>query len=174
MDPFCAECRAYGRIEEQKCNGKVAVRCYGFTSIPATREKELSIKFNINTWDRPAEEYSMNITQRQPFRAIVKELVRKDSRFTDKVMNSIFFHLKRLRRMGVYPMDIRAPNYKDGLLVDFSVAWTEPHFMFQIRPKWMVEVLKRQDLLMFEKMKSETWVRAVRNEEYCSRLRSNN
>src|ERR1035438_1962368 len=114
MDPFCAECRAYGRIEEQKCNGKVAVRCYGFTSIPATREKELSIKFNINTWDRPAEEYSMNITQRQPFRAIVKELVRKDSRFTDKVMNSIFFHLKRLRRIGVYPMDIRAPNYKDG------------------------------------------------------------
>jgi hypothetical protein len=80
--------------------------------------------------------------------------------------------------MGVYPMDIRAPNYKDGLLVDFSVACTEPHFMFEIRPKWMVDVLKRQDLLMFEKMKRDeniqTWARALRNEEYCLRLRSNN
>jgi hypothetical protein len=84
MDPFYAECRAYERIEEMNCNGKVAVRC-DITSIPATREEELSIKFNINDWGRSAEEYSKNSTHRQPFRAIVKELVRKDSRFTEKV-----------------------------------------------------------------------------------------
>jgi hypothetical protein len=75
MDPFYAECRAYGRIEEMNCNGKVAVRCYGFISIPATREEELSIKFNINNWGRSAEEYSKNSTQRQPFHTIAKELV---------------------------------------------------------------------------------------------------
>jgi hypothetical protein len=46
------------------CNGKVAVRCYGFASIPATREEELSIKFNINDWGRSAEYCTLRIAHR--------------------------------------------------------------------------------------------------------------
>jgi hypothetical protein len=62
------------------CNGKVAVRCYRFTSIPATREEELSIKFNINDWTT-----TLRITHRNSLSA--PSLIRKDSRFTEKVMN---------------------------------------------------------------------------------------
>jgi hypothetical protein len=40
-------------------------------------------------------------------------------------------------------MDIRAPNYKDGLLVNGAAFYVPDS----------AEVLKRQDLLMFEKMK---------------------
>lgn len=35
LDLFYAECCAYGRIVDKKRNGKIFVRCHGFTSISA-------------------------------------------------------------------------------------------------------------------------------------------
>src|SRR6266536_4288842 len=82
MDPFYAECRAYARIGEEKRNKKrkrdIAVPCYGFLSIPAEWEEKLYRRFGVEAWERPDEEYSSE-SQRQPFRALVKELVRDDT-----------------------------------------------------------------------------------------------
>jgi Kinetochore Sim4 complex subunit FTA2 len=75
MDPFYAECRAYGCISANNRNRKVAVFCYGHTTISAERETELVEKFNILDWQRPLKEYDHPVAQRQPFRTIVKALM---------------------------------------------------------------------------------------------------
>lgn len=177
MDPFYSECRAFGRINDKNLNGKIAVRCYGHLTIPAAKEEELQQAYKIDTWDRPDEDCAKSVDKRLPFRAIVKELLSRDTPLTDKLMRKILRDLKRLRRLGVYPMDVQERNYKDGLLVDLGVAITTPHFLFDIKPKWQVRFFKRDDLIRYDHMAKNAGVsrygpRALRNREYCAKLRS--
>ena len=176
MDPFNNECRAFGKIIESNLNGKIAVRCYGYLAVSAEREEELEENFKIKAWDRPNEERPKSASQRQPFRAIVKDLILENVSFTSKQVVKILRDLKKLRRLGVYPMDVQARNYVGGLLVDMSAAMTKPHYLFEIRPEWRVRKLKGADLRSYDIMiKDEeiaTWHRATRNEEYCTKLRS--
>ncbi|KAL9128407.1 MAG: hypothetical protein Q9217_002898 [Psora testacea] len=177
-DPFFNECRAYGRLVEKNLNGKVAVRCYGYVTVPAEWEEELRRKFEVDNWNRPHSEYAKAPTRRQPFRAILKDLVTKDVPFTEKVVRKMLKDLKRIRGVGVYPMDIVARNYRGGLLLDFSAALTEPHYLFVIKPRWRVRVYKRDDLISWQSLVKDegvdTWERAVPNVEYCKKLRSRN
>ena len=83
-DPFYNECRAYGRLIEYDLNGKAAVRCYGHLAIPAAREEELDRRFEVYAWDRPGDDYELAVTKRQPFRAIVKDLVENDRPLTER------------------------------------------------------------------------------------------
>lgn len=145
MDPFYNECRAYGRRVERGENGEVAARCYGYASIAATREDELYRKFGVEEWDRLSGD-------RQPIQGIVRELIHDGDRMTHKVAKKIIRDLRRMRKMGIYPMDVRARNCKAGLLVDMSIAITTPHYLFKIRSPWQVSVLQVQDLAMFDEM----------------------
>ncbi len=154
MDPFFNECRAYGRLIDASQNGKIAVRCYGHMSIPADKEEELSQKFNIQAWDRPGEEYARPASRRQPFRAVVKDLIREPVQLTPRVIKKMLKDLKTMRELGVFPMDVCARNYEGGLLVDMSIAITTPHFLFKIRPRWQVRVIQREDLLMFDRVRT--------------------
>ena len=129
-DPFYAECRAYGCIEDNKQNGKIAVRCYGFMAVSAKQEDILAAppyQTDTTEWNRPEEEYDWPVARRQPFRAIVKELVRSRSRF--HAVAQMRKDLLTLRDMGIYVQDISAENYVNGKLVDFSRSWTNPHLM---------------------------------------------
>ena len=174
-DPFYNECRAYGRLEEKKLNGKAAVHCYGYIPIPADKEAQLLREFDVGDWDRPGDEYDKPASQRQPFRAIVKDLVLKDVPLTAKMADKMLTDLKRIRRIGVYPGDIRSRNYMAGLLIDFSTARTEPFYLFNLRPGRHTLMLKSTDLYMWEEIRKEnklnTRLRAVRDKEYCANLR---
>lgn len=175
MDPFYRECRAYGRLIEKQMNGKVAARCHGYLTISAGKEEELRQNFRVDIWDRPDSEYLKPVSRREPFRAIVKDLISEEIGFTQKIVGKMRRDLKKIRSVGVYPMDIHARNYKQGLLLDFSLAMTEPHYLFAIMPRWRVEEFKLDDLLAFDSMiKDEgvvTWERALPNSEYCKKLR---
>ncbi len=174
-DPFYNECRAYGRLEEKKLNGKVAVHCYGYIAISADKEEQLERDFEVVDWDRPGDEYDEPVSQRQPFRAIVKDLVLEDIPLTAKMADKTLRDLKRIRRVGVYPGDIRSRNYKAGLLIDFSTAITEPYYLYNLRPGRHTQMSKNTDLYMWEDMRKEnelnTRLRAVRDEEYCAKFR---
>lgn len=174
-DPFYNECRAYGRLEETKLNGKVAVYCHGYVTLSADKEEQLEREFGVREWDRPDEEYDKPVSQRQPFRAIVKDLVLKDVRLSAKIADKMLTDLKRMRRTGVYPGDIVLRNYKAGLLIDFSTARTEPFYLFNLRPGRQTQIMKDTDLYMWERMRKEnkldTRKRAVRDERYCANLR---
>ncbi|GAW14476.1 hypothetical protein ANO14919_038790 [Xylariales sp. No.14919] len=193
-DPFFAECRAYGRINQyyedlNKKTGRrrrrnrpdvhnaetkpIAVPCYGYITIPAEYESLLSKKFSIRLWDRPEREESGEIPKK-PFRALVKKLV--DSEVSISNPRRMLGHLKQLRKIGISPNDIYARNYKDGLLVDFSVAWTEPHWYPAAIGPDRRETKRRNELFLFDQMmedeKVKTTVRAKRNLDYCDKLRS--
>ena len=178
VDPFYAECRAYGCIEAKGRNGKVAVRCHGFTSIPVSREEELAEKFGIVGWERPGEEEEQADSTGAPLRAIVKELVSDEVPFTGKMIRRMKADLSALRRMCIYTRDIRADNYKGGKLVDFSTSWTKPHIMLSER-YWSRKTIDRDkdwELTEFDDMIEEsgipTWIRATPNPNYISRLRA--
>ncbi len=175
MDPFYCECRAYGRLIEANLNGKVAVRCHGHLNVPAEVEEELRRDFDVDNWQRPGDEYYTPVSERKPFRAIVKDLVTEDVTYTPKIVKKMLKDLKRIRKLGIYTMDVRARNYKGGLLVDFSIAMTEPHYLFHIKPPHQVVSYKLDDLLSFDDMMEDegvvTWERALPNPKYCAKLR---
>ncbi|KAI1157438.1 hypothetical protein F5B18DRAFT_645130 [Nemania serpens] len=158
-DPFFAECRA--------------VPCYGYITVAAKYEKILQKKFNVWDWNRSEEEELGQIT-RKPFRALLKELVT----LPVSVLNPrrMLGDLKKLRKLGIFVRDIYARNYKAGFLVDFSVAWTVPHWGFEVMGPRHLKMEKNTELDQFDEMiKSEgikTSVRAKRNWRYCQKLRS--
>lgn len=180
FDPFYAECRAYGRIEDRKRNGKVAVRCYGFTAVSALQEAALYETFDVSEWDRPSEQYSLPVAERQSFRAIVKDLIEDQTPLSKIMIGRMLKDLKSLRRMALFVRDVKESNYKGGKLVDFSVSWTAPHIMLSDRLfnyKDIVEEIGWELTLfdtMIEDSKIPTWVRATPNKEYLSKLRPRN
>lgn len=111
-----------------------------------------------------------------PLRAIVKDFAPGDNTWSPKGVRKMLKDLKRIREQGLYVMDIKADNYKEGLLVDFSIAMTLPHFLFEIKPRHMVRGYMNQDLLGFDEMveeqKVKTPLRAFRNMETMKKLRS--
>ena len=157
MDPFYAECRAYGRMEERECNGVVAVRCHGFTSVPADREREISEAFDIMDWNRPSDEYDRSISERQPLRAIVKDLRREEICFTKTMVRRMKADLFKLRKILVFVRDIRSDNYLGGKLLDFSVAWTEPHLMLStdVQSQAAIDIEVTSELHEFDEMVRE-------------------
>ncbi|KAL8739396.1 MAG: hypothetical protein Q9190_007804 [Brigantiaea leucoxantha] len=175
MDPFYNECRAYGRLVEKGLNGKVAVRCHGYTTLPPEKEEELAQKFGVYEWYRPDEDYAKALPKRLVFRALVKDFVREDVPLTHKVVVKMLRDLKTMREAEIYNMDIYARNYKGGLLIDFSIAMTAPHYLFDIKSEWWSGVQKKLDLFQFDRMiRSEevvTNISAVANDDYLAKLR---
>src|SRR5438034_4780380 len=123
LDPFHAECRAFGRIKNQGRNGEIAVRCYGFTLVPVSYEYLLKRKFGISNWNRQAEH------QGQPLRGIVKDSISETAPFQTNMIRKMKHDILELNKMGIYVKDVRPENYRNGVLLDFSVAWTRPHIL---------------------------------------------
>ncbi|KAI0440295.1 kinetochore Sim4 complex subunit FTA2-domain-containing protein [Xylaria telfairii] len=193
-DPFFAECRAYARINEhyedmgnnirrrprrsrsESRNIEIrplAVPCFGYITLGAEYEKVLQDKFKVFEWDRLEAEESGQIP-RKPFRALVKKLV--PSQVSVLNPRRMLGDLKQLRKIGIYTRDIYARNYKAGLLVDFSVAWTEPYWCLVAMGPHARELAKKAELSLFDEMiereKIKTVVRATRKIRYCQKLRS--
>ncbi|KAF2174677.1 hypothetical protein K469DRAFT_756642 [Zopfia rhizophila CBS 207.26] len=169
-DPFFAECRAYGRIEEfyENCQGKknpglIAAPCYGYLYISEEQEMDLGRQFGILDWNRLDTHANTRI------RALVKQFI-PDEPINRKVksVKRMLSDLKTLHRIGVYPRDTFARNYRGGLIVDFGIALTEPSCVLRVLPEWMREPEKYKDLGAFDDMIRElgikTAVRAARPE----------
>lgn len=83
--------------------------------------------------------------------------------------------LKKLREIGIYQRDLYERNYKDGLLVDFSIAWTKPHWLLGLMGGGQLKAKTNDELYLFDDMMEEhrlLRIRATRNYKYCRKLRS--
>ncbi|KAI0096623.1 kinetochore Sim4 complex subunit FTA2-domain-containing protein [Nemania sp. FL0031] len=194
-DPFFAECRAYGKINqyyEAARNGNrrrrrqrgnklklldanikpIAVPCYGYITLGDEYDRLLCNKFDVD-WDRSEQEESGEIPNR-PLRALVKQLVSSGVSVANP--RRMLGNLKQLRKLGIFQRDVYARNYMDGLLVDFSVAWTDPHWCMKAMGPYRLGLEKYSDLRMFDAMIEEagikTLIRATPNRDYCQKLRS--
>ena len=184
-DPFFAECRAYGRIQEiqerkqakakQKKIADIAVPCYGFMILSsATYEEMLHTRFKITDWNRPEPDLQIPMKRRAPLRAIVKKLVENQEAIIKP--GKMLRDLKALRQDGVYQRDVFVRNYLGGLLVDFSIAWTAPHWCLEVLGSANLEIRKDQELNDFDEMIEtqdiKTTVRATKNWAKIHKLRS--
>ncbi|KAL8687615.1 MAG: hypothetical protein Q9218_006261 [Villophora microphyllina] len=177
FDPFYKECRAYGRLLKSSLDAKVAVHCHGYMMLPARLENKLLRDFGAGDWQRPREEYKRPTSERQALKAIVKDLVLEKTVWDKRMARKALGHLKKIRAEKIYVRDIKEDNYVGGLLVDFSVALTEPHFIFDIKPAHWVDIEKTRDLEAFDVMIEEELGikdarRATSNPEYLAKLRS--
>ena len=134
--------------------------------VSAEFEEELaepSFEIDTSEWNRPEHEYEWPITARQPFRAIVKKLIRSKKQFS--MIPQMREDLYALHDMGVYVQDIRKDNYMDGKLVDFSRSRTRPHSLLDqnIRSQNLIGRELLGDLKAFDRMLLEAGIRTREN-----------
>lgn len=60
-----------------------------------------------------------------------------------------------MRKLGIYRWMFRHGTTSGGLLVDFSAAMTEPHYLIVIKPRWRTEEHELNDLNAFDSMVSD-------------------
>ena len=174
-DPFFAECRAYGRINEWRKRRKVkydiAILCHGYIYLDEKYRKILEDLGAV------LDEESLAVqpqTPLPPIRAILKELASDDSGINEDTAYSVLRSIKKLNSLGIYNRDVRADNFRDGLLVDFGRSRTRPHCYLEDRPRELT-ITKAEVLDGFDTMMSDnsirTHVRGARNLEYAQKLR---
>ncbi|KAH8742484.1 kinetochore Sim4 complex subunit FTA2-domain-containing protein [Diaporthe sp. PMI_573] len=179
-DPFFAECRAYGRIEEARAKEKrarqVAAQCYGFLILGASEVERLK-KNGFDLWPEdlpPGHEYR-TMADGSPVRALVKEYIEDDQDPDLRAMSWMLKDIRFLNRNGCLNRDIKRDNYRNGLLVDFGCAWTEPHCLIRLAGKERVENWKKADRVQFDTMARELGfgdaIHAIPNWEYRQKLR---
>lgn len=179
-DPFYAECRAYGRIEELKRQGiikrKVAAECFGFLGLKPQEEEEVS-RMGADLWDLPEEDDYRMKAEGSPARAIVKEFIEgPTTSFGLRACRHMLTGLRLLNKHGILIRDIKGDNYKARLLLDFGSAWTTPHCIMDSVPAEFAEQWRGADLQMFDDMLQEhnlhTRLRALPDIRYQKMLRS--
>ncbi|KAI2469974.1 kinetochore Sim4 complex subunit FTA2-domain-containing protein [Annulohypoxylon bovei var. microspora] len=179
VDPFYAECRAYGRMKKEEegrgLKSRIAANCYGFVCLQKKDELKL-VEMGIDLWDLPEEDEYRQKAEGSPIRAILKEYIEDDIHFNAHNSKEMLKKLRRLNRWGVFHRDIRAGNYKNGLLLDFGSAWTEPHCILKAVPKDTADEWRDADISDFYAMLKEKGIgedmRILPNLEYLKKLRS--
>ncbi|KAI1122514.1 kinetochore Sim4 complex subunit FTA2-domain-containing protein [Nemania abortiva] len=144
-DPFYAECRAYGRIEDGRVDRrsrtprirqKIAVKCYGYLLLSIRDERwliEQGHDLNADVLDSDVREAMEGDTR---VRAIVKHLETGPKSLHAGNIRRAWKGVQLLNHsLKIYNMDIKASNFIGYRLVDFGSSWTEPHAILQYLDK---------------------------------------
>lgn len=158
-DPFYAECRAYGRINEamkkRVLKSDIAVPCHGFLFLRANDQealKNLDIDLGLEDMDL---DYQKSTIGGLRARAIVKDIASSDSGVNSKSIRKILSNVITMNKAGIYNMDIRIDNFRDGKVVDFGSSWTEPHALLDSLSQDAALESKIADRVMFDQMVEE-------------------
>ncbi len=189
LDPFYAECRAYGRINMAKAQGKIkrdiGIPCYGFIYLDECYRKQLDeygVDLDESCLDSDSSTNSSptpgarRATTSRPIRSIVKKLASPDPGITYKTIENIRKDIQELNRLKVYNTDIRRDNFCDGKLVDFGSSMTEPHCLITAENSFLSKQSQDGDMAMLEDVVDKAGIlvrwRTSENLEYKKRLRS--
>jgi len=155
-DPFYAECRAYGRIQEAIKKGylksDIVVPCHGFFFLQERDEKVLRGRNIDLEADQVDPEYQRSSPGGYRPRAIVKDLASADPGVNQDNLYQILRDIVRLNSQRVFNMDIRLDNYRDGKLVDFGSSWTEPHILLDALDEEAADESRLADRTKFSQM----------------------
>jgi hypothetical protein len=166
LDPFYAECRAFGLLVEKKKDDMLAVRCHGYAFLPPALERRIHREFGINDWNRHEEH------EGQPLRAILKDYIVYNSVCGRRKLSKMKENIIKLNKLGIYNMDIREDNYRGGRLFDFSLAITSPHISLNLKlqSRENIERDMRYDLDAFQELEATERKRKM-DEEASERAR---
>jgi len=115
---------------------------------------------------------------RTPVMGIVKDWIdnaidfeSSDVNYLRRALKENVAHLPRmlrdvhqLHKCGIVVRDLHAGQYVNGVLVDFSRAWTVPHFFGPERgawPRWTFSSLAAGDLYTFQKRVIDEWNKQI-------------
>lgn len=159
----------------------MAIPCHGFL-ILGKRDRKILEERGIDLSAEGSDQDSLDRAKssaNHEIRAIVKDLAPPGSGLNSKTIRKVLKDIRLLNEEGIYNGDIRAENFRNGQLVDFGSAWTEPHRILEaldVRNPEESRDTRLQDLIMFDTMIEQegirTKIRAVPNFEYCEKLRS--
>lgn len=180
-DPFFAECRAYGRIEDASkrlgVKDQLAVKCHGYIYLgDEDKEKLQKMGLDLGT-DVLDEKLKRALDGGGRVRAIVKDLALSHTSVNSRNVRAALERVRKLNELQIYNRDIRAENFVGGKLVDFGSSWTEPHVILNALEPDEAEDSRLEDLVMFDDMieeediKTRPAVRALANVEYRKKLR---
>ncbi|PCD21382.1 hypothetical protein AU210_016347 [Fusarium oxysporum f. sp. radicis-cucumerinum] len=75
-----------------------------------------------------------------------------DSSSLNQKTRKILGKVVSMNKAGIYNMDIRIDNFRDGRLVDFGSPWTEPHALLETLSYEAAMESKLADRVMFDQM----------------------
>jgi hypothetical protein len=181
-DPFFAECRAYGRIEEasEKIGIKddLVIKCHGYMYLREGDKKKLQeMGLDLRT-DVLDNKLQLALEGGGRVRAIVKDLAISTTSVNSRNVRAALRRVKKLNELQIYNRDILAENFVSGRLVDFGSSWTEPHIILDaLKPddaedKRLKDLVNFDDMIEEEEIKTRPRLRVLPNMEYRKKLRA--
>ncbi|KAI8725507.1 hypothetical protein NCS52_00122000 [Fusarium sp. LHS14.1] len=182
--PFYQECCAFGRLKQVNCE-HLAVKVYGYVSLKVDQALERKmrnalLKLPRLSTARPPTAKSLLITSSE-IKGIAKDWVepakywretdipshRIDSILTASHFPRMLEDLHEIHRCGIVIRDMSISQYVNGVLVDFSMAWTMPHPFgpsgWNLEPTWTFQSLAAWDLYCFQTRVLEVWKNFLRD-----------
>ncbi|KAI1151447.1 kinetochore Sim4 complex subunit FTA2-domain-containing protein [Nemania diffusa] len=155
-DPFYAECRAYAHIEArrriQKLKRKDIADCYGYMGLTKADEEVLA-GYGIDLWcDIPLHDEYRERAAGSPVRALVKEYIEEDVEPNERTCKKMRAGVRWMNRNQLLINDVHARNFKGGYLLDFGLAWTKPHCLWENISRSNLEIIMYGDWSRFEEM----------------------
>lgn len=148
-EPFSAECRAFGRLQEMD-RQELAVRCFGYVLLDEEHERAMLAQFagDLNYWhfngggDDWGYDKDFDARLRfvgkdgrpPPLRCIVKAFgqaiqIEEEASFREVMARRLLRDIIRLQKLGIIEIDVGIQQLIDGKIGDFSTAITMPHFI---------------------------------------------
>jgi hypothetical protein len=155
FDPFNCECRAYGRLKQEK-REDLAIKAYGYLLLTLEQEAEVTKRIEGELLDGPHGAHEVldgdNTWGRweqhrgHPIRAIVKQLVIDDAEpFGAADIPHLWLDLEELHKLGILVRDVHIGNYLGGKLIDFSRSWTMYHPCLDRIPPSTLQEIRQSD-----------------------------
>lgn len=181
-DPFYAECRAHGAIEqavaERRLREDAAVRCHGYLFLSDADQRRLSDFEGLDLgFDNLNTEYQKNAVGGLRVRAIVKDLASNNPGVETQRLRTILARIKALNKLGIYIRDIEPETFSDGKVANLGASWTEPHALLDAWDGKAASGFRLADRVGFEgvlrnrDIRNPGHIRATRNIAYCKKLR---
>lgn len=166
-DPFNAECRAYGRLQEAH-QEELAVKCYGYILLDEAHERAVCDRFSehvplsFNGTPDGTDDWDVRSRftgRRAPVRGIVKELGQPVQKLTVSLLRSIERDMIKIQQLGIISLDMHFQQIIDGKLGDFSKALTTPHFAItpQLNPKLSAQEIQMLTYETFRMCLEDFW-----------------
>ena len=171
-EPFSAECRAFGRLQEAG-REDLAVPCFGYILLDEQHERALADQFrgarrvDIN-FDGAAEPMVVsNLRSRfpgrdgrePPIRGIVKALGTTSKALRAKDARRILRNMISLQQLGIINLDPAYWHFVSDKFCDFSTAITTPHFVTnpELNPSIAPEWIPRMEFDTFHYSANDFW-----------------
>lgn len=167
-EPFNAECRAFGRLQETGREA-LALKCFGYVLLTEENERDITerfLGFNETTGTEvhfnghgsetafPTDFLDLRSLfpttggRPPPLRGILKTFGEEDDQLRPAKARQLLNNIVKLHQLGIFFVDVSMRQYTNVKIAHFSTAFTIPHFLSN--PELNAQITTEQMTLMEE------------------------